>query len=309
MKILISELNPLHFVQKNKVALPQYRSRHIDDYHYEFTNYEWMQFVEWAQPWQQSDSIRLQVLSQAGPVTLRVYDNIGDLIFTDSLTQKEQSFFDSTLYIHELDLILAAFTEGYYRLELDFGGYVSFESNTIFISDVIENSLLIEYSHFKYREGIYFENEFTTSKRIVGALPLEKPGSNNVVYTNQSNDQTLLSSRPFRTWRLYTGGPEGTPDFQVNNLNMMLGCSNLMIDGKLYTRATEGAQLEERSEEGYPLRGWSIELRDKLNRGSKVWDEEVGLADGGLSVVINVEAKGFLSNDTGGSFYEVKDIN
>jgi hypothetical protein len=130
-----------------------------------------------------------------------------------------------------------------------------------------------------------------------------------VVYPNQRQNVTLLNSKPYSGWRFYLGGPEGIPDFMIIKANVIFGCPNLELDGRFYTRATEGSQFEFREQEDYPMRGWNIELRYKFNRSGKVFiTDGSGQANRRLRVAANVEALGFVTNDNGGSFFQVPDI-
>lgn len=310
--IFIPTINPLHFIQDGFSPLPQYNSKHIEDYQMEDAIRSWEQTVQWFQPWQKTDRIRLQLHSQLGPVNYEIINRYDDVVFTGNLQQIAQSFFDPSLYVYELDLALTVFDSGYYRMKLKFGSPVTVTtvSNWFEVSDTFDDSLLIEYKHFKNYADAYFESGWSPSIRIYGTLKYEKPGSVNTLYENQENDMTLLNSKPYSVWRLYTGGPEGIPDWGIIKYNIIFGCSDLKIDGRYHSRATDGG-FEERAEQDYPMRGWSIELRDKLARTSKILTSDgIGPSQNnlGLTVVINVESKGFVSDDAGGSYYELLDI-
>ena len=305
--------NPLNFTLDGYAPASQYNSKHVNDYQFEETIRPWESFVRWYQPWQINDSIKLQFHSQLGPAEMTLYDIDGVPVIGAALQQGAQSFFDPLLYIYQLNFSLAPISEGFYYMKIKFGTETSatFTSNVFEVREVFAETLLIEYSHFKHYADIYFENGFTSSVRIYGSIPYEKPGSANRVYENQDSDITLISTKPWNTWRLYTGGPEGIPNWAIMKYNIIVGCSSLKIDGKFYTKASDGASFEEQEQKDYPMRGWSIELRDKLNRMSKIITVagDPVTNDEGLIVAINVESKGFVADDQGGSYYEVTDID
>lgn len=308
----VSRLNPLHFVQKGFTPLPQYRSKHLDDYHYPDTSFDWMASPEWIQPFQQNDRLQLQVFSEIGPVAAILLNETGDEVYQSNFAQKQRSFFLPTWFIYELDWDLSIFPEGIYRLQLKFGSGASalyLISNLFFIQEVIDGSYLVEYWHYREKEGIFFETGFKTQVRTFGSLVYDEPGSKNIVYEDQVLDPVLVSSKSFDTWRFYIGDSAGTPDFQLPMWRMIFGCQNVKIDSRLYTRNTDQTQLEKKEEDGYALKGWSIVLRDRYNRGSRKFtvDPQAELVTG-LNAVITVETKGFVSDDNGGSYYNVPDI-
>lgn len=309
--IHIPKINPLHFTQKNYAAPAQYNFKHPDIFQFEDTIRTWEQNVGWYQPWQLNDSIKLQLHSQIAPVEVKIYDQHGYMIYQVAMQQGLQSFFDPTLFIYELDLSLNIFDEGFYQMEIEFGSPVlnTIVSNIFQIREsYFEDTILCEFFHRKHYADAYFEAGWTSSIRMFGTLDYEKPGSKNTVYEDQEYDTTLLDTKPFDTWRLYTGGPEGIPHWAIMKYNIIMGCSSLKLDGKYFTKATDGVNFEQRDEKEYPMRGWSIELRDKLNRRSQILTGDGAQNTLGLTVSINVESKGFVADDLGGSYYEVEDI-
>jgi hypothetical protein len=306
-KIQIPEINPLHFVDLNYQPLPQYNSKSFLDLPFEETIHQWEQYLEYAMPWQNNDAIRLQISSEIGPIVIKVVNASGFIVLEQLMQQGSQSVFNPAKFIYECDIALTPFEEGYYVFELHVGDTI-LRSNTLWIKDKHDHTLLVEYKHYRYFGEAYFETGFSPSLRIYGTMKYEKPSSKNVVYENQELDMTLLNAKPFNMWKLYVGGPEGVPDFVVFKMNHILCLSEVKVDGRKYVKASDGANLEPKEEENYPMRGWSIELRDMSNRMHRIYDEETGQIVDDMIVAINVEARGFVSDDNGGSYYEVEDI-
>jgi hypothetical protein len=312
--IRIPIINPLHFTLEGYTPAAQYNSKHIADFQHEETIRSWQQFVQWFQPWQRNDTMKFQVHSQLGPIYAHFYDQYDVPVLLDvAFTQRVQSYFDSTLYVYELSQAVSAFAAGYYKMKITFGSpvEVTVYSNWFEVAEAFPDSLLMEFKHYKHYQDAMFETGWSPNVRMYGSLVYNKPGSKNVVYENQESDMTLIDAKPFNTYTLYTGGPEGIPDWAIVKYNCMIGCSTVILDGKYYTKATDGASFSDNSEKDYPMRGWSIELRDKLNRASKLITSSGGSGiqnDLGLTVVINVETKGFVNDDAGGSYKEVSDV-
>ena len=308
--IVIPDINPLHLTLEGYTPPPQYRSRNIRDYQFEDTIRSFETPVFYAQPWQMNDPIRLQIHSPIGFVRATVYDEFDAPIFGQDFAQIKPSFFDPSLFVYELDMDLSIFAEGLYRMRITFGSPIvaTLVSNILYIKEEWKESSRIDYKHFKHYANVYFQSGFSPCIRIYNQLDYEEPGSVNTTFENQRANMTMINRKTFDVFRLYTGGPEGIPHVWISKYNIIMGCSYLNIDGILYTIATEGSKFTETKEKDYPMRGWSIELREKLNRTAKIITAEGAQNNLGLVVAVNVESKGFVANDYGGSFYEVKDV-
>lgn len=314
----IPDLNPLHFVDAVPTVLPQFNYKHFADWQFKDTIRYFEQMVDWYQPWQKNDPIRLQLLSEVGPIKMTMIDySTGEPVDSgQNLVQKQQSFFFPGLFIYELDLDLSVYPSGTYQMMLEFSYPVLARvlSNPFIVDDLLIDTTRIDYKHSRYWGDTYFETGFSPAIRTWGTMGYDKPGSINVIYPNQNLDMQLVNGKPFNVWRYWTGGPEGIPDFMMPKLNSIFCLSDIKIEGRYYTKATEGSNFEDKSEEGYPMRGWSIELREKLNRPSRTWvvDPEVPLPGenggqniAGLTVAVVVETKAFVSDDNGGSYHNV----
>lgn len=329
LNIKIPDSNPLHFTDAVPATLPQYNYKHFRDWPFPLTIRYWETPIEWFQPWQQNDAIRLQLLSEVGPVYYSLVrhsaggQTLDEIEFQDVLIQKQQSRFVPGMFIHELDLDLSIFDEGFYSLVLEFGSPVlrRVVSNVFMIQEKIEDSIRIDYRHRRYFGDMFFETGFYPHMRTYGTLQYDKPGSINVLYNDQKLNLSLISGKPFNDWRYYTGGPEGLPDFMVPKLNQIFCMTDLKLEGIPFTKSGEGTTFEEKAEEGYPMRGWSIALRDKMNQLSRtlIADTDAPIPDpdtgevpptttAGAMAVITVDTKGFVDDDNGGSFYNVIDI-
>lgn len=317
----IPELNPLHFTDVAINQLPQYNYKHFSDYQFRDTIRFWeYDCGEWYQPWQLNDAIRLHILSEVGPVKFTLLDEWNHAIYVQNMQQVAVSFYNPTMFIYELDLDLSIFEPGIYRAQLEFGSPVlaRVHSNPLEFNESLPYTLRTEYKHRRYLDDVYFETGWSPMIRTWGTLDYEEPGSVNKLFLNQGYDLTTVNVKTFNTWRFYTGGPEGIPLFMIPKFNEIFRCSELSIEGRFYTKAAEGTNWVKKDEQDYPMKGWSIELRDRFNRPSKIWevDTEQPLPGGsggqnqGAAIVaaIVVETKGFVSDDAGGSFYTVPDI-
>ncbi len=306
--IYIPALNPVHFVELDPVVDPRYHSRFFDRSTFRETIEEWEQSVNFCPIFQQSDTIRMQIQSSYSPISLQLKDRYDRVITSVSFAQKQQSLNMPGLFIYEAFLSLAAIEEGHYYLLMQCGNPVdiSFISEPINIKEVHENSILLEYQNYRFYNDVIFETGFTPSVRVLGSIKFKTPASKDTIYEDQVLNNTLLNSVPFRVWELVLSGSSGIPNYLIDKLNRILGCSSLSIDGRLFSKP-EGAKLEEKALEDYPMRGWSIEMREKLNRSSNIYENE-SQVNRQHAIVINVDSKGFGADETGGNVHQIIDV-
>ncbi len=300
-------LNPLQFYKQVPDTDSRYNSRLFDGWYVEDTILPWEQQVKWHQPWQKSDVLHLQLHSNYGPIVLKLYTEAGILTDTISFNQGLPNHNDPTLFIWEVDVDMGGYAEGCYYFTISFGSPVvlTFQSEKIVLSENIENTLLLEYSHPSFREDMIFETGIQPKMRIPATLKFKGPASKNTLFEDTPLNQTLVKSVNYRTWTLVIGGTEGIPDYLADKLDRILGCRTLLIDGVGYTKAD--ASIEPNAIDEYPLRGWRIDLRPANNRASIHYQNEE-LLGRTVAVMINVDSKGF-GTDPGGSETVITDVD
>jgi hypothetical protein len=282
-KIEFPYLNPIKFHRVDFVNYDKYISKHMDDFSYVKTIPDWYQFREFGQPWQLTDKIRFQFQSSFIDNMLSLCDQDGDIIYTEALDSIRVSDDDPNLKLYQVDWDISNKPEGIYFLRLGCSGSPIIGGGNIFlVSEPLnflakhKNSLLLEYSHYQFKDDVIFETGFSPSIRIRGTLRFKPLSSKDSFFEDQVLSMQTLDSKPYRTWELLIGGASGIPDWLADRIGRILGCSNLLIDGKEYQRATESAKLEERAAANYPMRSYSIDLREAENNFSKIFDGDLG---------------------------------
>lgn len=301
-------LNPIQFYEQGLVRPAQYRSKHMDDWPFTDTILPWQEGVTFLQPWQINDTIKLQFRTNYGPLTLGLYSCDDQLIHSVSVQQKHVDRYDPTMYIYEVDLSLQAFDPGYYYLKLNIGNPVQkvLFSEPLIISDFSENTILLEYTNRRFYGEVFFETGFSPSFRVYGTITYKGPESQDTIYTDQEYNAQMLKAVPYDLWNLSLGGSAGQPPWVIKKVNRMMGCNITRWDGRQYTK-NDGARFEENTVEFYPMSGWSIELRETLNRGAGFIEDDISVV-GEMNVVLVTDTKGF-GNQSGGSNYFVNDIS
>lgn len=308
--ILVPFINSIRYTKLVPDMVPQYLSKHMDDWRFPDTIKPWEQPAYYCQPWVYSDSIRQQVQSDVGPLRLRLYDYTGKVWFDDNFLQMQASLNMPDMFIYQSDLALSVVTvPGLYYLRLDIGSPVgsTWISDDLYIAPGIDDTLLFEFTNSRFYCDTIFENGFSPRVRTYGRLKPKAPASRDNVYEDQVLNMTMLNSKPYRLWELQLSAASGIPPWFIHKLNWVLGCDDLKIDGRAYTK-NEGAKLEESAVPGYPMFGYTIEMREKLNRSSMVIEDDSAQFDV-AAVVANTDSKGFGQDDSGGSVYQIIDVN
>lgn len=302
--------NPIRFYKIAPTVIPQYIDKHMDDYPFVLTLEDHEEQVIWKQPFLTIDPVRLQMVSNFGPLTLKMIRcSDGAIMSTTNFDNLYENAFMPGFFIRQIDLDLATFPAGIYYFTL----------NDVYYSNPIETrvnwlgTIAIEYEHHRKKMGLYFgapANAFKPFVRVPGRLKYEDTGSDDIIYEDDPLNETMIESKTFTLYDLYIGnsGPgdiiAGVPPYFMKYVKNIIGCSNLKINGRLYTKQKE-ANWENYVEDGSLLIGGKIQMRDKLNRESIIYEDEtliMGVAAAGLIT----DTKGFgMSDESGDDYLEI----
>ncbi|RYE00922.1 MAG: hypothetical protein EOP50_02905 [Sphingobacteriales bacterium] len=305
-RIRFSYLNPVHLVPQDPAAIAQYNSRHFDQYRYAETLHPWQTKRPFYQPWQVADHIRIQYECDFGPIVARLVlaeDRADCVKLTQVAVSVMQNADDPTLFLYENDLILTGIPEGVYYLEVLVGDdgngqpVAAFQSEPLKILANQKETLYLEYNHYRFHDTMIFENGFSPAIRIPGVLSLKSPSAQDTLFEDDEKSQRLIDGKPFEQYELLVGHQSGIPDWMAKKINRIFTCSNTKLDGRQYTRSgSEGMQATE--EKNYPLRAWSMELRDTENKGHATYENDA-FQSGPDSYIISVDRNGFGAASTG----------
>ena len=278
-RLTIPFINALQLVEIAPSQIRQYQTRHMDDYlHYNRLN-EW-QSGSYTSPYLRSDSIYLQFQTNTGQPTITVIDCAGNIIIGPQLMiQRQQNPYDPGTYIYESATSLNACQEGVTYWFKITTSTITLISEPILIYEDFANSLLIQYKHRKFYADVIFETGIEMNIRIPGILRQKPPAAKDTVYEDQVLDMTMIKSIPYRLWEVYLGAGIRVPDYMIDKLNRVLGCSSVRIDGRYYSK-NEGFKWEQVDEEQnstfYAYKG---ELREMINRNTNEFVVIAGLVD------------------------------
>lgn len=292
-RVIISIANPIKFTPRVSNRPAQYNTIPFDEQQYYDRILPWYQQRKYFQKWQTTDAIRLQFIADFNPITVEVVDSFDIARITTIMTQKAVDENNPGFHVYEADISLASLAPGCYRLSVTFGsGGDVWDSEPIEVRTVHKHTVYIEYKNIRYKDGLMYETGFSPAFRVEGWLGRLKTGSKTEIWEDQPLNQSVISSRTYRVWPFHIGFTYGVPDWVLDKLNMILSCTDVMIDGQYFTKAEAGADFEETVIERYPMRGFVIDLRESLNRRARIIDPTMN-TERKVVVVHNIETNLF----------------
>jgi hypothetical protein len=249
---------------------PSYNYRNIDSDWYYRTLKEYEQKQPYVQPFQQSDTIRVQWIGSDN--TSGFYDHVKLLDSNGSDTGVSISVGSSAIgsrTLYTITLPLWNINEGKYFLSVyhlpasNDRTYIIFEP--FHVKQVHIKTVRIDYyNSFNDQSVIYPTSAYIPQIRVHGCITDVTNESKFNVYEDQPMNVEMVSGIPYRTFELTLGGSKGIPQWYADIIERALLTDTLMIDGIAYTRA-EGAKLEAKKEAGKPLNMYTIKLRERYN--------------------------------------------
>jgi hypothetical protein len=64
--------------------------------------------------------------------------------------------------------------------------------------------------------------------------------------------------------------PDGVPNWVADKINRVFDCSDVLVDGKGFTRMEE-SRMEPSRQKQYAMAGWIMDILESKNAESKVW--------------------------------------
>lgn len=268
----IPVLNPLHFVDVTPTQSALYNTHYYEDYLFEDTIFFHLEQKRFFQIYRIGDSIKLQMTSNFAPLFLEVQNEYGQVVFSANMSQVRENKYEPGSFLYELTIALSgsAFPAGWFRAFLTPGGNTAAKqkSEWFCLQTDQDPTVLVEYYNNKYHGDVIFETGIKFSMRVPGFVESNAPGSKDILYQDQVLDNTQLSSKPFRNFTFWVGDGTGVPPWLIDKLNFAFSCSNVYLDGKLFAKSSGG--WEETTEEGDPLKGYSLKIQPGINRSSKI---------------------------------------
>jgi hypothetical protein len=281
----------------------------MDDVEFSKTIPDFREQMDYLQPWQLNDHIRLQLQADFGPHNIRILDNMGETVNVLQFTKGQTNVQNPNMNIYEIDISCqsAIGAEGVYRFQLESGQGpdVILQSNLLDIRSIHKYSLLFQYKNYQYHEGLIFETGFYPWLRVEGALPYKSPASKDTIFEDQPLNETVLFSQPYRLFELIIGDSYGVPDYLIDLVDRILSCSDVLIDDHQYTKS-DGSSWSATGDDDYPMRGWRRDLRESLNSDSMTYLNG-NILNRASGFIISIDSRGFGANP-GGTTFNILDV-
>jgi hypothetical protein len=269
--INIPFLNPVRFVDLDPVELPQFQTKHFDDYWFKEQLQDYETVIDFKQKFQTSDTIYLQFEANFASIQLQVIDCEQNVLLSQAATQVRANKYLPGYYVYEITLSLAAFDPGTIWLKLSLGlGSKFCISEPIQIAESWPNTILFQYNHSKYHGDVIFETGIVFGFRCEGVIRRLDPASERTFYRDQKLNPTTLKVRPFRAFELGIGHLTGIPDWMIDKMDWIWSCDNVLSDGKSFAVLEDSKFEDQEIHKQYPLRHWTLKIQEGINRASKI---------------------------------------
>lgn len=270
-QVNIPFLNPVRFVELDPVELPQYLTKHFDDYWFKEQLQAYETVVDFKQKFQTSDTIYLQFEANFAAIQMQVIDCEQNVLLTQSATQIRANKYMAGYYVYELTLSLAAFDPGTFYLKLNLGlGSKFMISEPIEVAEIWPNTVLFQYSHSKYHGDVIFETGIVFGFRCEAVIRRLDPASERTFYRDQKQNPSTLKVRPYRSFELGIGHLTGIPDWYIDKMDWIWSCDNVLLDGKSFAVLDDSKFEDQEIHKQYAIRHWTLNIQEGINRASKI---------------------------------------
>jgi hypothetical protein len=307
-QLYIPRANPISYYEMDYQALPQYLSRHMDDYM--FRHQHDNPYAAYNQKWIVQDAVWQQMEANFGPISVRVVDcDLVDVIAPQTATIIRTHKYISGFFVYENTISWATVPPGIYFVLLELPGGLVQISEPQEVLESGERTMLHRYKSSTYHGDIIWETGYNPTFRVEARMARMDPATERTGYHDQQFNPRVLRAVPYRTWEIVYGHPFGVPDWVREKLNWIYSCDEVEIDGKLYGVFEESQWDGGEIDPAFPLQFPSIKVQEGLNRASKI--TTIGV-DPNKRLVVGVPVDstifGDLSAQAGSNLIPINDI-
>lgn len=274
-EIFIPFANGARFYEVDPAWPTQYLTKHFDDFWYKEQLKSFETVVDYKQKWQTNDSFPLQYESNFASINLKVIDCEQNVLIDQNAVQVKINKYLPGYFVYENTVSWASIPVGTYYLLLTLGGTTQMISEPIHLAEEWPNTILYEYYNSTFHGDVLFETGIILKFRCESFITRLDPGNERTAYRDQKMNPTVLKSVPYRGWKLIIGYPTGVPDWVIDLMNWIWSCDNVTCDGKSFAVAENGQFEETEYDKAYPLRSWTLNIQEGINRYSKIVNPEV----------------------------------
>lgn len=252
---------------------PAFNSRHFDEDWFTRSLKSWEDKRYYIQPYQQSDTIRVQWLGSDGTTGhyqyARLLDRFGSEYVDKAVTVVQETGTYDSKYLYTVTINLYDLKEGIYYLQLGYNGgsgkqYVIFEP--FHVKQIWPGTIRLDYyNSYNDQDAIFLTTDYVFQMRLHGSITEFKPASRFHVYDDQPLNSEIVSGVPCRNFKVIFGlTGNGLPDWKADKLDRIFLCNSTKIDGKEFTRESGGA-IDPIKEGGAATGMFSLNVRESSN--------------------------------------------
>ena len=148
---------PVRFYELEATLLPQYLTRHFDDFIDSAQRNEWETQVYYNQKWQTSDTVKFQFESNFSAIQVDLIDCQQNVIIPQAATPVRANQYQPGYYVYENTFSMASVPAGTYWFQITLGGTTVLISNPQQVRTTWPGTILFEYKNSRYFGGVVYE--------------------------------------------------------------------------------------------------------------------------------------------------------
>jgi hypothetical protein len=272
----ISNLNPLQFININDSPAAGYHYQDINQAPFAKRLLNYLHHGNYAQPWQQSDTIQLQfVTAKLDALTIIMYDENMNPVATYNMEIVNTLFINSPYSLQQVSIPLTDLPEGLYAFVVFSGSKPLAYTEWINVQEDCPDTLLFNYSstYNKLNPLGVFDN-WQPMIRVEAMLMRAKPDSDFTNYEDENKDEELIHAVPGSTQELIIGYKTLVPDWMGLKMNDILLLNNVLIDGIHFVRDSQ-SKFDEGDANGSAMTYYKTTVRKAINNSSLVIDTDI----------------------------------
>lgn len=269
-QIIISDLNPVHFVKYDYQKPAKYHFKGIYDTRFDERIERYDSKAVYYQKWQQTDIINLQFLTVGyGGLELQIFDGNKHQIAVITSTILPDTSLQAPYIKQQFSINLSTYADGIYHFVIAVNGkYIAISEWQNLVSD-LPDTYLIEYYNTVNKPDAYFK-EWRPAIRIEGFMPPPTPESTSTTYEDEPGDTEILNGTGWMKQKVILGDGYGLPDYMAKKLNKLFLLNRVFIEGVEYTKAGDAKLETVELVQGYPMNYFTVEMRESINQGGLV---------------------------------------
>ena len=251
------------------VLNPDNNYKDFDEYFFALSAKEWEEKMFYIQPFQQSNTIKIQWLGSdttlANYQYSRLLDSNGLTFNNKAVTVVQETGTFASKKHYSVTIQLYDVPEGTYFLQLRHKNasnkYINVAFEPFKVKAAFTNTLNIAYTNTSNDwDTIFQSGAFTFQMRVPGAITEVIPKAKITAYEDQPLDYEILSGTPYREYEVTFFN---IPRWKADLINRITLCDTFTLDGKALSRMSD-SELKPANNKA-PLSDYTLSFRERNN--------------------------------------------